>query len=450
MYLQIRNPGTADITSFTLVGASGTRGYGNGTIGQFGSGSKFSIALLLRRGIRPIVVAGTLKCEFFSKPIIHDGKSMNQVCIKFSGKDIHGNTNNKTQDLGYVMEMGEMAWDSTDMAIREFYSNAIDGAIKTGGSYTDVQTDIVNEPRAKANFTTVYIPYTVEIEKSFSQLDSMFLHISRPGYLEKRLLPKSNPDVTRFYRNGVRVLEIPEKSIYDYNLSDSLPIDESRNVNEYTAKGYAALALQKATVSELVPVMESVVRGEDTLESKFDTHYLTHNHTKFQKVFSEVWERCYGKNAVLTQGIATVDSFIIQKGMKPIAVKGNWRDVLKTYGIKTENDVLTSDETAGRVISPATAEQIEAVKWAWQVFGAFGMLCGKPFPEIRSFQQVMDGGSQTYGIYKEGIVYLHTELGGKVLKKVALEELTHHLTGAGDGSRDLQDILFRLITEMAA
>ncbi len=68
MYLMIRNPGVADHRSFTLIGASGTR-FSNrpGTIGQFGSGSKLSIALLLRMGIRPVVCASNLKMEFFSK-----------------------------------------------------------------------------------------------------------------------------------------------------------------------------------------------------------------------------------------------------------------------------------------------------------------------------------------------------------------------------------------------
>ena len=45
----------------------------------------------------------------------------------------------------------------------------------------------------------------------------------------------------------------------------------------------------------------------------------------------------------------------------------------------------------------------------------------------------------------------HTDLGvgqSHMLLQVALEEVVHHVTGAGDMSRDLQDFLFRLVVKM--
>ena len=64
----IRNVGTADYRGFTLLGVSTTRYAGvTGTIGQFGSGSKHAIALLLRLGIKVYVVCGNLKMAFFIK-----------------------------------------------------------------------------------------------------------------------------------------------------------------------------------------------------------------------------------------------------------------------------------------------------------------------------------------------------------------------------------------------
>jgi hypothetical protein len=64
----------------------------------------------------------------------------------------------------------------------------------------------------------------------------------------------------------------------------------------------------------------------------------------------------------------------------------------------------------------------------------------------------MDGGSQTFGFCVLGSDYiaLHTSLGtGKIMDKVCLEEVTHYVTGSTDGSRDLQDFLFKTITDIA-
>ena len=52
-YLVIQNPGVAPIEGFTLLGVSTTRDCGvEGTIGQFGSGNKHAINVLLRAGRR--------------------------------------------------------------------------------------------------------------------------------------------------------------------------------------------------------------------------------------------------------------------------------------------------------------------------------------------------------------------------------------------------------------
>lgn len=64
----------------------------------------------------------------------------------------------------------------------------------------------------------------------------------------------------------------------------------------------------------------------------------------------------------------------------------------------------------------------------------------------------MDGGTQCFGYHLPGedIVYLHNTLGvGEMMYKVALEECVHYVTNSGDMSRDIQDWLFSLVTNMA-
>ena len=62
-YLMIENRGTVGTKLLTVVGASTARGKPD-MIGQFGSGFKNSIALLLRNGIRLVVYIGKQGYEF--------------------------------------------------------------------------------------------------------------------------------------------------------------------------------------------------------------------------------------------------------------------------------------------------------------------------------------------------------------------------------------------------
>ena len=143
-YLAIRNPGVADYSGLTLLGVSTTRNSGcSGTIGTFGSGSKLSIALLLRYGIEPIICCGKLKMRFFTRSQIVKMQVFNRVCVEFSGTDLDGRSKTSTEDLGFVLEWGTADWTKPEMALREFISNAIDGSIVAGESYKSVNFEIV-------------------------------------------------------------------------------------------------------------------------------------------------------------------------------------------------------------------------------------------------------------------------------------------------------------------
>lgn len=459
MFLAIRNPGVADNNSFTILGASGTRNSGrSGTIGQFGTGSKFSVSLLLRNNIRPVICCGNLKMEFFTKPIIQDGQTFRQVCVKYSGKDIDGNTNNKTVELGYVAEMGVKDWKTTDMALREFVANAIDGSIKNGGSHKDVFIDIVNEPRAKAGHTIVFLPYESAIEESYSKLSDMFLHIDREDLLSKTFLPKSSPGKTFIYKDGVRVHESNQDSVYDYNFRSELNLNESRVCDKWQVQACINNAIKHADVNTLANIIKRTVNDTKLMESEAADYIVSLDHIygdkekeEAKKRFGEAFRQVAG-DAVMTSGMASIDSFIQGKGLKTFPViNNNWYTILKSFGISTEFDILTEDESKGKIVNDATNAHHAAVAWVWKLLESFKLTDGKTAPKVMGFNAVMDGGAQCYGYFKKGgdTVYLHNDLDGRILKKVALEECVHYLTGSDDFSRDLQDFLFKLVVEIA-
>jgi hypothetical protein len=155
----IRNEGVADSAAFTILGVSTSRYHPrHGLIGQFGSGSKHAIALFLRFGINPVISTGNLLMEFFTRPKFIGGQQFDQVCVKYSGKDIEGNSKTATEDLGWTLQWGTQDWTQLAMAFREVVSNAIDGSILLmGKSYKDVEFKVKDKPRAKAGHTAVYL-----------------------------------------------------------------------------------------------------------------------------------------------------------------------------------------------------------------------------------------------------------------------------------------------------
>ena len=166
-YLRIENIGVAPADAFTVLGVSMADQSSNaGMIGQFGSGSKHSIALLLRNELQPIVFAGNLKLEFSTRPqVVSDSqatKRFERVVVKFGGTDANGVSRSATEDLGFVLDFGRLDWDEVAMGLREFVSNAIDRSIREKGDWSGVAVDVVSESqvRAKAGHTRVFIPLT--------------------------------------------------------------------------------------------------------------------------------------------------------------------------------------------------------------------------------------------------------------------------------------------------
>ena len=139
-FLKIENLGVCPPEGFTVFGVSLANTSNNaGLIGQFGSGNKHSIAVLLRNELSPVVFAGTLKLEFSTRPqTVADSqasKDFNRVVVKYGGTDASGASRSSTEDLGFVLDYGKQDWNEVALAMREFVSNAIDRSIREVGDW---------------------------------------------------------------------------------------------------------------------------------------------------------------------------------------------------------------------------------------------------------------------------------------------------------------------------
>src|ERR1700689_3290548 len=91
-FLKIENIGACPAEGFTVLGVSlADTSTHEGVIGQFGSGNKHAVAVLLRHDLSPVVFAGNLRLEFSTRPqTVTDGlasKDFGRVVVKYGGTD---------------------------------------------------------------------------------------------------------------------------------------------------------------------------------------------------------------------------------------------------------------------------------------------------------------------------------------------------------------------------
>lgn len=465
MYLMAQNAGVAPTEAFTLLGYSTSRGSNvEGVIGQFGTGFKNALTVLMRADLDFTIYCGRNKIKFSTVDVtINDGisvKTVKQVVAKLSGDT------NKSLKLGWTLEMGALDWTDVAMAIREIVSNAIDRTLK-GGAYTgeavaagDLRVALVedNQVRALDGYTRVFIEATDEVVSYFQELPRRFLQFSQDPLKNSKIQPKAgrnfNGNRAMIYRNGVFVCELEgEDSLCDYNFStNELKIDESRNLNSYVCRAAIGELYKKASAKDIARVLRAIITGIKCLEGGLDKYYMTNYGSASEEAkrnWAVAWETVAG------EGILCHDSKAAQalgrKGHTAVLIDNTaWMETAKHYGVKSVDDVMDIHERLGRSETEATYEAKVALARVWSWIEAANMTNHRHCPDIKGFDELTDGESECTGYYRAGgdTIWIRNDQGGKQLLETVLEEVTHYVTGATDCSRDFQNFLMRMIVRV--
>jgi len=453
MFLKIENQGVAPLEAFTVLGDSGSR-HRDGLIGQFGSGNKHGINLLLRKNIPFKICAGLNTLKFYVE-VNHVTEADGTVRESYPVKCRVTGKINRTIDCGWTLEFGALDWTDTRMALREFVSNALDCA-------SIMDSEAVVEPsatnKAKANTTRIYVDLdNPEVAEFHRELGKHFLHFSGDrSQLDKKFL-KKNPESVgpRIYLNGVFISEIKSQypSAYDYNFSKSdIRIDEARNSDEYALKARIAQQVNKADKETLSSLFRTMAEG-DVFEAHLDDFYLGYSEGSDQRDnWTGAWEEFAGDAVVATQELASspIASHVKAKGREVVALPDSFAKVAQSMGVDTMAAVLGSQGATGKVEVPTTDAAFNAVQEVWGWVEAADMTFGKPRPVTKCFKQLMDGEGETLGycVLGSGEVHIREDLAGKLALKTAIEEVAHHITGSTDCSRDFQNFAFDMIVEL--
>lgn len=280
MYIKIENKGELDIPGLFLVGASSKRD--EDKIGFFGSGNKYAMATLLRKGIKFKIFSGKKEVKITTKPVIFRGKLFEQIFVD-------GKETSLTTDMG-------VDWE-TWFAIREFYSNALD----EGGAKLSVEKKVWG----KKGTTRIFIQFVKEIKDIFKNIEDYFylnkertIFSGDTGYCNGEILKKEKNKPLIVYRKGIRVSNFSkEESLYDYNFED-LEINESRIFKEeYQVKERIASLLAICDKFEIIEnfVYNHIGNYEENLI--WGKIYV-------EKTFSDVWYEVLKEKIIYPKTIA--------------------------------------------------------------------------------------------------------------------------------------------------
>lgn len=408
-YLKITNDGICYPEAFTILGVSTARG-DNSKVGQFGSGFCHGINVLLRNNLSLTVKSCGMTAEFATIQKSMGERKFQQVIAEINGE---------IKELGFSTEFGELDWTHISMAIREFVSNAID----QGGCEITVVDEVIEEVCK----TSVYVPYTSEVENYHKEIDKHFLHLAG----EKFVVGDNHDGDLRVYRKGVLVHHDPKiKSLFRYNIDD-IKLDESRNCDSWTVRSFAAKALADSGESIIDTFLSALLGGENVFEVTELPAYLSE--WRIGEQLRTSFNRLFPGYSLTTPLMA---EFCSKKNKKLVTVDNKTASFLNEMKLPfAETSVGKMGVENGFMPIPVTSDCKRIFNRIWRKMEKIGLTNGKEKPSLAMYAKSMENGSEIQGYYENNTVYINRS---GVNAAVILEEIVHHTSGASDCTRDFQ------------
>lgn len=430
--LLIESKGEARVESFTILGYTTSRGDAT-KIGQFGTGAKHSINVLLRHKVEFHIYSGKNRIDFSTKVI--DGIEHVMWSVNKSAP----------KQTGWTLQFGELDWDNLDMAVRDIISNALDADADPTVTITD------KPPRAKAGVTRFYIDNVPTVEEYYRNLGTNIPALV--GKVPEKqtdkfgVYRKSEFGPVHIYRKGVLVNTLKESGLYDYDFPN-MKIDDSRNSDVYFLRAQAAQYIAKAPMEFQAELLRCVDKHGECFEAGLDADYLCSfgGNSTLRDAFLNVFNGKYLATTVVEANYA------IDRGLQYMSLSSGWNEACKRVGCPTVGVLMTESEKDGIKQEPATESAIEAVDWAWDLLAVFGTVAQEK-PPVFCYTKNMVAGATEHGYCNSEGVFIDSEIadGGLTsqLKLVALEECIHWETKSTDMSRDFQQYLLKMIVRLA-
>lgn len=288
-YILIQNDGEIESNSFELIGAS-TKRDDKTKIGFFGSGLKYSIAYMMRKGIDFRVFSGVNEFCFSTKKEQLKDKSFERICI-------NGTLTSFTTTMGPT-------WKEDWFVLREIYCNALD----ENSCMIVKETDIVAPSEGK---TRIYIEITDALKSVSENWDAYFADERTPlftsnevytcflghedGTVHNQTISVYHKTVGVLYRKGIRVYS-NKRYMYDYNCS-AVNINEDRTAKNPNGLSYGIFNMFAQFVNE--PYIKSILRASQD-DDKNDEYFALQISEKSSS-WSPEWVRFSKENLLVVK-----------------------------------------------------------------------------------------------------------------------------------------------------
>jgi len=431
MFLKIENPGVCPLEGFIILGLSTARA-DESLIGQFGTGNKHAVNVLLRHAVEFVIYRGTEKLTFFTVPKRMNDINYQLVCYRIG--------NGAIKETGMCLEHGALDWTDIDMALRELVSNAIDAS----ESPNDVVIELTDNARAKSGVTRVFVEATQQVKQFYNELYDRFLNFDER--VEQTFLSKTQEGPAKIYRKGVLVTTLKDKqsSVFEYNLGEELKIDEPRNLSEYAVKEVCADALGQNR-SALKTVLPLLTRENDLWEARFSRYDLKQYGPKMREMWKQVWQECFGQKAYMCLPDDAIMVELIRERHPRVRFvpihASEWYYAMRDMDIPCITQLYNELDNLGLKELPATSNAQATLDKVWGWLEELELTEEKQKPEIKCFEQRAGSETVIFGRCANGKIYLNVEHDTNTIS--VLEELSHYISDCKDFSRGIQEFIFK-------
>ncbi len=237
------NAGLIDLAAVRTFGVSVKET--DSPIGFFGTGLKFALAVLLREGCEVVLYRGTERFDFaVASHVIRD--------TDFPVVTMNG------EPLAFTTQLGK-TW-ALWQAFRELYCNALDESGETDALWSDPEG---------IEGRTRFVVSGAKFMNVWHDRDLYFLRQnSRPILAGERAEIHNGKSTAIFYR-GIRVMSLPNPSLYTYNITRSVDLTEDRTM-KYGFEAYGSIADAVLSCDDPALIEKVLTAGEANFEHRLD------------------------------------------------------------------------------------------------------------------------------------------------------------------------------------
>jgi hypothetical protein len=437
-YVMIENNGEIDHRLIELMGASTKDG--ESTIGMFGTGWKYGIALAMRKNIPITLFSGNKKIDFFTKEEHIGGTVFHRICYSVG--------RSTTKKTSLTTTMGQKDWTDEWFLLREVVSNAVDC-----GGFSITRTDDLSLAGA-AGKTRVFIGLSDRLEEVITNMPQ---YIRRTGELEASTFGKIFPPISdkcRVYKKGILIKELDCPGIFDYELN-SLTLSESRTSDTWNIFWEMRRLLSSAAKENLRKVIRGLSDADSDGRKIAEASVVFSSYDKERdSSWRDAFKEEFGEDGVLCAKSEVITSSVTSMGKKAVSLPEAVATALRGVGgVDTDTALLGAGISSGFLFREETEyEGIVLSKTSDILKKLFGELSNKTKLKIFKESDASSGVSarifrEDDGSYSLAIREDHVSSGLKGVLILALSEIISNLSGAGKITGKDRDDIPRVFVE---